>query len=128
MPDIDGVALCRRLRAVAPDGVIVVLSARTGELDVVVALDAGADDYLMKPFRLTELLARLRAHLRRRLEPGGSFRAAFPQAAAYGRRQPPRSARPIRRSGRSLLTSGRCQRAPLAQLAEQRTLNELVAQ
>lgn len=70
LPDVDGVVLCRRLRAAAPDGVIVVLTARTGELDVVVALDAGADDYLMKPFRLTELMARLRAHLRRRPDPG----------------------------------------------------------
>ncbi|MCW2944476.1 MAG: DNA-binding response regulator [Actinoallomurus sp.] len=66
LPDIEGVELCRRLRADLPQTVIVVLTARTEEFEVVVALDAGADDYLTKPFRLTELVARLRAHLRRR--------------------------------------------------------------
>jgi DNA-binding response OmpR family regulator len=66
LPDIDGVVLCRQLRADSVGSVIVVLTARTEELDVVVGLDAGADDYLIKPFRLAELLARLRAHLRRR--------------------------------------------------------------
>jgi DNA-binding response OmpR family regulator len=65
LPDRDGVALCRSLRATLPTTVIVVLTARTREFEVVVTLDAGADDYLTKPFRLNELLARLRAHLRR---------------------------------------------------------------
>jgi len=49
----------------------IVLTARTQEIDVVMGLDAGADDYLTKPFRLTELLARLRAHLRRAEAPTG---------------------------------------------------------
>jgi DNA-binding response OmpR family regulator len=65
LPDIDGIDVCRRLRAARPDLAILILSARDQELDVVAGLDAGADDYLVKPFRLSELLARVRAHLRR---------------------------------------------------------------
>jgi DNA-binding response OmpR family regulator len=65
LPDLDGVEVCRRLRRDHPTTIIVVLTARSDEIDVVVALEAGADDYLTKPFRLTELLARVRAHLRR---------------------------------------------------------------
>lgn len=66
LPDLDGVEVCRRLRRdLGPDLPILVLTARTSETDVVVGLDAGADDYVAKPFRLAELQARLRALLRR---------------------------------------------------------------
>ena len=67
LPDIDGLELCRRLRRDLPSTPILILTARGSETDVVVGLDAGADDYLVKPFRLAELFARLRALTRRRL-------------------------------------------------------------
>jgi DNA-binding response OmpR family regulator len=65
LPDVDGLEVCRRLRAARPDVAILILTARDLELDIVAGLDAGADDYLVKPFRLSELLARIRSHLRR---------------------------------------------------------------
>lgn len=66
LPDLDGVEVCRQVRrVVAPTLPILVLTARSGEVDAVVALDAGADDYVTKPFRLAELQARLRALIRR---------------------------------------------------------------
>jgi DNA-binding response OmpR family regulator len=65
LPDLDGVEVCRRARVITPGAVIVMITARTQEMDVVVGLEVGADDYLTKPIRLRELLARLHAHLRR---------------------------------------------------------------
>ena len=65
LPDLDGIEVCRRLRRARPELAILILTARDQELDLVAGLDAGADDYLVKPFRLAELLARVRAHLRR---------------------------------------------------------------
>lgn len=87
LPDGDGVALIRDLRgwSQAP---IIVLSARSGESDKVAALDAGADDYLVKPFGAAELLARVRAQLRR-------------QALA------PSSTQPVVRFGRTTLDLAR---------------------
>ena len=66
LPDMDGLEVCRRLRAGRNSVPVLVLTARTDEIDLVVGLDAGADDYVAKPFRLAELLARVRALLRRR--------------------------------------------------------------
>lgn len=65
LPDMDGLDVCRQLRSDGFEGGIVILTARAGELDRVVGLDVGADDYLAKPFSLSELLARVRALLRR---------------------------------------------------------------
>lgn len=65
LPDVDGLEVCRRLRSAHPGLAILILTARDHELDIVAGLDAGGDDYLVKPFRLSELLARVRAHMRR---------------------------------------------------------------
>jgi two-component system response regulator MprA len=66
MPRVDGLEVCRRMRAAGDELPILVLTARDAVSDRVAGLDAGADDYLPKPFALEELLARLRALLRRR--------------------------------------------------------------
>jgi len=64
LPELDGLTVCRSLRQVS-DIPILVLTARTGELDKIVGLESGADDYMTKPFSLGELQARIRALLRR---------------------------------------------------------------
>ena len=64
LPDIDGLDVCRKLRADHPDLPVIMLTARAEEMDVIVGLNAGADDYVAKPFRLAELVARIRARLR----------------------------------------------------------------
>ncbi len=66
LPDGDGLDVCRRLSERHPQMRTIILTARTGEIDVVLGLDAGAIDYLAKPFSLSELLARIRAQLRDR--------------------------------------------------------------
>ena len=64
LPELDGLTVCRTLRQTT-DIPILMLTARTGELDKIVGLESGADDYLTKPFSVGELLARIRALLRR---------------------------------------------------------------
>jgi DNA-binding response OmpR family regulator len=76
LPDRDGLEVCRDLVALDPTARVVMLTARAEEIDVVIGLDSGAVDYVTKPFRLAELLARVRAQLRepaqeRTIEHGG---------------------------------------------------------
>ena len=67
LPDFDGITLCRRMRA-SYHFPILMLTARTDAMDKVIGLEVGADDYLTKPFEPSELIARVRAHLRRSRE------------------------------------------------------------
>ena len=69
LPDLDGLDVCRAVRVDHPDLPIIMLTARSEEVDVIVGLNAGADDYIAKPFRLAELVARIRARLRSRNRP-----------------------------------------------------------
>ena len=64
LPDIDGLDVCRKVREERPELPIIMLTARAEEMDIIVGLGAGADDYVPKPFRLAELVARIKARLR----------------------------------------------------------------
>lgn len=65
LPGTDGLKLCKRLRQLQPDTTIIMLTAKSSELDIVKGLENGADDYLTKPFSVLELQARVKAHFRR---------------------------------------------------------------
>lgn len=97
LPDGDGVDFIRDLRTWS-DIPVIVLSARTSETDKVEALDAGADDYLIKPFGAAELLARVRAQLRRRTRVPGAGQNVF----KFGNIQVDFSRRIVERDGKPL--------------------------
>ena len=114
MPEVDGLEVCRRLRAAGDRTPVLMLTARDAISDRVDGLDAGADDYLVKPFALEELLARLRALVRRsEPEPDGSSSDALsfanltldprtaPPAAPAGRGAPAPSGGPGARRRRT---------------------------
>ena len=95
MPDVDGLEVCRRLRATGDRTPVLMLTARDAVDDRVAGLDAGADDYLVKPFALRELQARLRALLRRtEAARGGVLRFADLELDPV--------AREVRRGGRAI--------------------------
>ena len=99
MPGLDGLAVCRRLRAKGLALPILLLTARDAVHDRVAGLDAGADDYLVKPFAAEELLARIRALLRRGHEPA--------EVLAYDDLVLDLRSRSARRGGRELSLSAR---------------------
>lgn len=82
LPDIDGLDVCRRLRSEHPGLPIIMLTARAEEMDVIVGLGAGADDYVAKPFRLAELVARIKARLRVAEQNGATPAAGRPLTGA----------------------------------------------
>jgi len=99
LPDLDGFEVCRRIRA-RSDVPVLMLTARGQDEDRIVGLELGADDYLPKPFNPRELLARLRAVLRRRAHSGGSSPLRF------GRLEIDRDARSVRVDGQTRELTG----------------------
>ena len=95
MPGVDGLEVCRRLRSSGKKLPVLMLTARTEVEDRVAGLDAGADDYVVKPFALEELLARLRALLRRTTE-------GPDEVLRFGDLELDPSTREVRRDGRSI--------------------------
>lgn len=96
LPGIDGLTICRRLRQAGRETPVLILSARDLVGDRVQGLDAGADDYLVKPFAIEELLARLRALLRRQ------SRAAASTVLRVGDLELDPATRTVRRGGRPI--------------------------
>ena len=101
LPDMDGLDVCRSLREQGFDGGIMIVTARAGELDRVVGLDYGADDYLSKPFGLAELQARVRALLRRSL-PRDPRRAHASEAGGPSGLRIDEGARRVRQADREI--------------------------
>jgi two-component system, OmpR family, response regulator MprA len=99
MPTLDGLAVCRRLRRKGLPTPILMLTARDAVADRVAGLEAGADDYLVKPFAVQELVARVRA-LTRRGKPADGLLAYADLTLDAGRRIATRSGRPVQLTGR----------------------------
>jgi len=96
LPDMDGLDVCRQVRS-ASDTPVLMLTARGDAIDRIVGLELGADDYLPKPFEPRELLARLRAILRRRMRPGASESES--PSLRFGRLEIDTAARAVRLDG-----------------------------
>ncbi len=107
LPGEDGLSICRRLRASEPQQAIIMLTARGDEIDRIVGLEMGADDYLPKPFNPRELVARIQAVLRRRTANVPGAPASEDQIIAFGDVEVDLATRTLQRGGELLsLTTG----------------------
>ncbi|MBS3910310.1 MAG: response regulator transcription factor [Hydrogenophaga sp.] len=102
MPGIDGLEVCRRIRALPGDAArvpVIMLTAKGDPMDRIIGLEMGADDYLPKPFEPRELLARIRAVLRRRGEPGQASTTRSTPVLRFGSLEIDRDARTVQVGG-----------------------------
>jgi two-component system phosphate regulon response regulator OmpR len=107
LPGEDGLSICRRLRAQLSDIPIIILTAKGGDIDRIVGLELGADDYLPKPFNPRELVARIKAVLRRRVEAPIGAPSAQDVIVRFGACELNLGTRAMTRSGRSVpITTG----------------------
>jgi len=107
LPGEDGLSICRRLRAAEPQQAIIMLTAKGDEIDRIVGLEMGADDYLPKPFNPRELLARIQAVLRRRGAPAPGAPATEEATVSFANITVDLAARTLQRGDEHLpLTTG----------------------
>ncbi|MEA2305026.1 MAG: two-component system, OmpR family, response regulator MprA [Solirubrobacteraceae bacterium] len=124
MPDLDGLAVCRRLRERGLTAPVLLLTARDAVADRVAGLEAGADDYLVKPFAVEELLARLAA-IERRGRPRAAVLAAGPLRLDPVARQVERDGRTIELTDRESALLALLLRRPGTVLTREQALDEL---
>lgn len=106
LPGEDGLSICRRLRSKGEDVPIIILTAKGDEVDRVVGLEVGADDYVAKPFSPRELVARINAVLRRRIPvPVHGAPSPLPQLVRFGQCELDLSTRELSRAGKRLVMS-----------------------
>jgi two-component system phosphate regulon response regulator OmpR len=107
LPGEDGLSICRRLRASEPQQAIIMLTAKGDEIDRIVGLEMGADDYLPKPFNPRELVARIQAVLRRRVARVPGAPTAETKSILFGDVEVDLATRTLKRNGEPLpLTTG----------------------
>jgi len=127
MPGLDGLAVARRLRGKGDRTPILMLTARDAVPDRVAGLEAGADDYLVKPFAVEELVARLRALTRRGGDPaaGGALRSYGDLTLDVAGRRATRAGRPIALTGREVDLLELLLREPSRVLTRERAVDEI---